>query len=291
MSFNNPRITRGERCRVVGLSRRLRRARPALGVSTRQPLVPSTPRERWVAAWARCPRRSETHLTSLGSLPSAFLRVLQRAPLRRHTPRARSRGPKPASGRSLPGTVRVPSSRFLTALTACATRGLAGLLHPAADPGVHRVPDLRRACPRCLGSTSRCHALQSVPLPCSRTRRHRQAVPPRRQAGLATHPDLEALIRWGVRCGERRFRHDPPAALLGFPLEACRPTAARSGDVGSTSVQDPWRPTVPRRRSAAILVHPTPRRPCPRRAPRGAAMRKGRDGLPTCPRPSPRRPG
>jgi hypothetical protein len=40
----------------------------------------------------------------------------------------------------------VPPSRFLTALMACSARSFAGLLHPAADPGVRRVSGF------CLGS-------------------------------------------------------------------------------------------------------------------------------------------
>jgi len=42
-------------------------------------------------------------------------------------------------GLPLPGAGPVPSSRFLTALTAFSVSCAAGLLHPAADPGVHRV--------------------------------------------------------------------------------------------------------------------------------------------------------
>jgi hypothetical protein len=40
----------------------------------------------------------------------------------------------------------VPPSRFLAALMACSARSFAGLLHPAADPGVRRVSGF------CLGS-------------------------------------------------------------------------------------------------------------------------------------------
>jgi hypothetical protein len=43
-------------------------------------------------------------------------------------------------GLLLPRAGPVPSSRFLTALTVYSVSILAGLLHPAADPGVHRVP-------------------------------------------------------------------------------------------------------------------------------------------------------
>jgi hypothetical protein len=42
-------------------------------------------------------------------------------------------------GLPLPGTGPVPPSRFLTALTGFSVVRAAGLLHPAADPGVHRV--------------------------------------------------------------------------------------------------------------------------------------------------------
>jgi len=49
--------------------------------------------------------------------------------------------PPPGSrfGPTLPRVGRVPSSRFLTVLVVCSACCLAGLLHPAADPGVRRV--------------------------------------------------------------------------------------------------------------------------------------------------------
>jgi len=45
-----------------------------------------------------------------------------------------------------------------------------GLLHPTADPGVHRVSAPRPPCKRASGLPRRCHTLQSLPHPYSRTR-------------------------------------------------------------------------------------------------------------------------
>jgi hypothetical protein len=42
-------------------------------------------------------------------------------------------------GCTVPPVLHVPSSRFLPASTASSTKGSVGLLHPTADPGVHRV--------------------------------------------------------------------------------------------------------------------------------------------------------
>lgn len=50
----------------------------------------------------------------------------------------------PPSASGLPRPSRVPTSRFRTASPAFSTDRPAGLLHPAADPGVHRVSAHRR---------------------------------------------------------------------------------------------------------------------------------------------------
>jgi hypothetical protein len=66
-------------------------------------------------------------------------------------------------GLPLPGTSRVPPSRFLTALTAFSVVRAAGLLHPAADPGVHRVGSSALAL-RPGERPSRCVTLRRVSL-------------------------------------------------------------------------------------------------------------------------------
>jgi hypothetical protein len=70
----------------------------------------------------------------------------QRSSLHRHqpatsTPAFLPRLPAafPRFGPLLPRAGLVPPSRFLTALTAFSVVDSAGLLHPAADPGIHRV--------------------------------------------------------------------------------------------------------------------------------------------------------
>ena len=111
------------------------------------------------------PRRSETHLTSPGLKPSAFHRILLDSPLHRHFSRTRA-----PTSRSLLRWRPYQSSHtfrlhgFSPSWRLSPSERLTSLLHPAADHGVHRVQDLPHACPRWVGSPSRCHALQSVPL-------------------------------------------------------------------------------------------------------------------------------
>jgi hypothetical protein len=106
-------------------------------------------------------------------------------------------------GPVLPHTVRVPPTWSLTTSTACSLGARAGLLHPATDPGVHRVSAPRRGvcirlpvCARsvsCLLSDARPSALFPRVQP---RRRHRRLLPPRRcptclptrPRGLAPHP-------------------------------------------------------------------------------------------------------
>lgn len=100
----------------------------------------------------RCASLSKTHLVLPSSLPSSSFRVVQRSPLRRHHLRC----PLPASAaasflsrersgapRSLRRRAPQPSARSALVvfhhLDGLLHRRLAGLLHPAADPGVHRV--------------------------------------------------------------------------------------------------------------------------------------------------------
>jgi hypothetical protein len=104
-------------------------------------------------------------------------------------------------GPTLPRVGRIPSPRFLTASTACATRKLAGLLQPAADPGVHRVllhPRLRyrsrdRTSPPVLHPPEL--SPPSAASPASPQARSSSSFPTHR----SVRRDLEALLHRGVR--------------------------------------------------------------------------------------------
>jgi hypothetical protein len=154
-------------------------------------------------------------------LPSAFHRVVQRT-----APPSTSRSESsPAAvprdegfGAGLPGPAHGPPSWFLTTLTGCASERFAGLLHPAADHGVHRVaaPPSHLPVPG-RELSPRCSTLQSLPLPRSHSRVTAAALPPRGHQ-VRTWTRLEALLHARVRCVPRRCRLDPPDALLGFPL-------------------------------------------------------------------------
>lgn len=128
------------------------------------------------------------------------------------------------------------------------------MLHPAADPGVHWVQDLRRACPQRLGSTPQCPTLQSLPLLRSGADRRRPALPPCHCANLAIRPDFEAFFRGGVRCRGDVAAALTPDALLGFPPEAYapapRPKAACKPDTARTRSVAPHGHTAPRRRTS-----------------------------------------
>jgi len=131
----------------------------------------------------------------------------------------------------LPRAGPVPPSRFLTALTAFSVAHAAGLLHPAADPGVHRVrlsdPASR---PRRRASTMRDPSkvfprLQLPALPgfCPLTVRHPRMA---RSRGLA--PLVESVASSSC-CHVKE--PDPP---LGFTLSSpvCRSPPRRSGSRG-----------------------------------------------------------
>lgn len=110
-----------------------------------------------------------------------------------------SRELAPASARSPPGIVLVPSSPFLPASTASSSIRFAGLLRPASDPGVHRV-----SVPRCRMPAT----ISALPHRClpSRAFPSREAVStspwflaPLSLRGLR-RCDYEALFRSGIRC-------------------------------------------------------------------------------------------
>jgi hypothetical protein len=135
---------------------------------------------------------------------------------------------------TLPHVTHVPSSWFLTTLTASSTCRSTGLLHPAAGHGVHRVPDGRH---RCHVVVPRCPTLQSVPLHCQRLLRHRSTLPPcpcmtcvRPRGTSRRSSDKESVVA-ACRC-----QLDAPEALLGFPL--CRRASPRARSSSHPSSPD-----------------------------------------------------
>jgi hypothetical protein len=171
-------------------------------------------------------------------------RCVQRTPLRR---RFRMCPLPPTSkllgfGRELPGSPHVPSSWFLPTSTAFSTFGSAGLLHPAADPGVHQVP---RAAPLPLsrpahpwtpplgGVRSRAPPWRSTlqrDFPKSRTDVTVDALPPRRcgrPARATSRPcSLRALLLAATVADDASER-----TLLGFPFT--RAPHHRCADLGA----------------------------------------------------------
>jgi hypothetical protein len=140
------------------------------------------------------------------------------------------------SGDALPHAPHVPPSWVLTTLTVCSTESLPGLLHPIADPEVHRVSAPVQACrPWC----------QSVPTDATPSRAFPSAAAVLHvTVGRAPLPSPRPPL--GVR-GRLRGLHprrspwpcrDVAAvarleALLGFPhLETCRRSPARPAEAG-----------------------------------------------------------
>lgn len=149
-------------CRVVGLSRLTLRSlcgfpcRGAPSVLTIAAQVLLRSRGGGRLPVLRCASRWTAHLTLPGLQPDSFSRVVQRTPLRRHHLRC----PLPASvplrrchetAPALPGPSAQgfqPSACSVLAVShrpdGLLHRRLMGLLHPIADPGVHRVSAPRR---------------------------------------------------------------------------------------------------------------------------------------------------
>jgi hypothetical protein len=116
-------------------------------------------------------------------------------------------------------------------------RGLVGLLHPTADPGVHRVSALGPTCPSWLrGFPSGASPSRAFPSSSSRSARRRVAMPPCRCV-VRGRRRLRGLHPLGSPLRERAVADLlPPEALLGFPhlkrSRARRPAEA----VGSARV-------------------------------------------------------
>lgn len=141
----------------------------------------------------------------------------------------------------------VPSSWFLTTSTASSARKFAGLLHPAASPGVRRVSSRRRLRPETTRASYRTRSTRSprrlfTPLeefhPTAAVLRHRSRCPPgvapmpplplRTPPLPATHltrtsaPDLtfKALLRSRVRNAVMPLPAPGALSFLGFaPLQ------------------------------------------------------------------------
>jgi hypothetical protein len=128
-------------------------------------------------------------------------------------------------GLPLPGTGPVPPSRFLTALTGYSVAHAAGLLHPAADHGVHRVQ--RPSKPRGLGEQPpRCLTLRRVSLAsshplspgsCPLIVRHPRMA---RSRGLA--PLVESVA--SSSCCHAK-EPDPPLGLSSYISRPSHPSA------------------------------------------------------------------
>lgn len=118
----------------------------------------------------RSRRRFSHHVVRMTRTPSTGL--CKDLPLRRHHARGPpARPPRGVLRHTLPRRVRGPSSWFLPTSTASASGRSAGLLHPTADPEVHRVAAPAVPSPPGvvgLERSLRCLALQSLPLPRSR---------------------------------------------------------------------------------------------------------------------------
>jgi hypothetical protein len=120
-------------------------------------------------------------------------------------------------GLELPHSRLGPPSWFLPTLTVSSSMDFAGLLHPAADPGVHRVSaSATRLATRLVRFPDGASTLQSFPLPSSRScvtaGRFPLAVaglPPGRPRGL---PPLVSPLHLPSVAGRAM-----PDALLGFP--------------------------------------------------------------------------
>jgi hypothetical protein len=133
-------------------------------------------------------------------------------------------------GPALPHACLGPPSWFLTTLTGCSSGSFAGLLHPAADHGVHRV-----AAPPCHLPVVGRRAFPTVPHPpelsplAQQARRHRRTLPPRRQPGCEPCSTSRPCSTRESVALPPRCRGAAPVALMGFPFlepRACRLVAA-----------------------------------------------------------------
>jgi hypothetical protein len=171
---------------------------------------------------------------------------------------------------------RVPSSRFLTAPTACSLSRFAGLLHPAADPGVRcvsvRVPPEDESGRRRL-SPQRAHPSKETPRPQPRRVAATDAVLP----FLPGFPGSgsAALLRVRVRSASAPLPEPCALSFLGFlPLQG-PPRAGGTMDRPFTA-----RPPVDESSGGNSVLHPVFSRTGDG-PPRGGCLRGGaREAVP-----------
>lgn len=133
----------------------------------------------------------------------------------------------------MPTANHVPPLRFLTALTACSTVRPAGLLHPAADPGVRRVSGLARLCfqsrlPAFLTDAIPFEAFPSSPVARCFHLAFPLAVSPPRGVRLQGFADAESVA------GRMRFRSRLARCSHGLWFQAVVP---RSPTVPGSAVR------------------------------------------------------
>jgi hypothetical protein len=156
-----------------------------------------------------------------------LLQGYQRPPLHRHdrpvsTPGGVRVAPSAAFGPTLPRAVLVPSSWFLTTATASSTGGSWACCIPLPTLGFIGFPPRRALCRRTWGLPRRCHALQSLPHPYSRTRVSASRCP-RAVAGCdpgatgSCSTSRPCSVR-AVRCGVCRCRLATARCSPGLPV-------------------------------------------------------------------------
>ena len=142
-------------------------------------------------------------------------------------------------GPVLPRTVLVPPSWSLTTSTGCSLGAIAGLLHPAPDPGVHRVSARAVACASgCPSAHARSRAsspmlaLQRVSRMCSRGGVTAISLPPRRCPTCLPHPTSRPCSTHASVAPTTRCHAAVPDALLGFPVSGVPPQPTLAGRHG-----------------------------------------------------------
>lgn len=196
---------------VAATSRPMRTCRLTLGDETLRPACCQAP----PAGFFK--ERLSIDITTWCPLPDTPpLRAAGAARSRDDIPAAAERG---AFGRAPSRARLVPTSQVLTALPACSTWSLVGLLRPTADPEVHRVSTTAALAAR-ASPPLRCHALQSFPHPHSRARVTARPCPLAVAACVPTcggdATSGPCSMRVSVVRG-RRCQRLGPVALLGFP--------------------------------------------------------------------------
>jgi hypothetical protein len=125
------------------------------------------------------PPLARSRRSSSPGLPRPSIDVSGRCPLPPRSARADARSESSASATEAPLRRPVPSSWLLATSTVCSTCWSAGLLHPAADPGVRRVPPARRLV---IGPGEGSDPVSADGLPATRPAPRRSSLDPSRPA-------------------------------------------------------------------------------------------------------------